>query len=191
VLERVDVLGHQDTLLIDRGRARFSECLVSGTVDFIFGAGSGWFDRCEIRSRARAAGQPDMGCIAAPSTPAEQPTGLLFDACRLTREAGVRDHSVSLGRPWRPTRTFPDGRYGDPDALGMAAFLDCWMDAHIAPEGWTSMAYTATGGGEKIPLQPEAARFFEHANIGPGAQGTRRATMLSRAMIEAMRTARP
>jgi pectinesterase len=193
MFERVDLIGHQDTLLVNRGRARFGDCLVSGTIDFIFGAGSGWFHGCEIRSRARgmpgATGQPDPGCIAAPSTPRSQPIGLVFDACRLTREPGVGDRSVSLGRPWRPTTTFPDGRYGDPDALGMAAFIACRMDAHIAPEGWTAMSYNGRGATGRIALQPEEARFFEYANNGPGALGARRGHILARAAADRMRAA--
>jgi pectinesterase len=69
--------------------------------------------------------------------------------------------SVYLGRPWRPSSAFPDGRYGDPRYVGMAAFLDCWMDDHIAPAGWTEMWYTGKDGNPRTMLQPEDARFSQ------------------------------
>ena len=47
-------------------------------------------------------------------------------------------------------------------------FLRCWMDAHIRPDGWTSMGFTDPQG-EKRQFQPGEARLFEFASRGPGA----------------------
>lgn len=168
-LEQVDIHSHQDSLFTDAGSSRFSDCLVTGSYDFIFGAGSALFERCEIRSRLRPDPEQVTGYVAAPSTLAERTVGLLFHRCRLTREAGVIDDSVFLGRPWRPSKRFDDGRYGDPMAVGMAAYLDCWMDAHIAPAGWTEMWFTDRTGNTRHMLQPEEARFSEYRSGGPGA----------------------
>ena len=77
-------------------------------------------------------------------------------------------HTVALGRPWRHTKTFADGRYGDPDAVPHAAFLHCWMDDHIVEEGWYPMHYNAKDGTRQM-LQPEEARLFEFDSRGPGA----------------------
>jgi pectinesterase len=92
----------------------------------------------------------------------------VFDRCRLLREARVPDASVALGRPWRPTRTFEDGRYGDPAVRGHAAFMSCWMDAHVAREGWDEMAYTARDG-QRLMFAPGDARLSEFDSRGPGA----------------------
>ena len=73
-----------------------------------------------------------------------------------------------MGRPWRPTTSFPDGRYGNPAAVGQAAFLRCWMDAHIDPRGWDPMAYNGPDGTRRL-LTPGEARFGEYASRGPGA----------------------
>jgi pectinesterase len=173
ILRDADVLGRQDTLFTDSGTALFDRCLITGTVDFIFGGGRTLLRDCEIQSRRRPAAQPQGGCIAAPSTKADQEAGLIFDRCRLTAEPGIPDGAVFLGRSWRPTRSFPDGRYGDPQALGMAAYVDCFMGPHIAPTGWTEMSYNDKHG-ERVALQPETARFYEAGNTGPGARGVRR-----------------
>ena len=76
--------------------------------------------------------------------------------------------SVALGRAWRPTRDFPDGRYGDPGVVGAAYFLDCWIDAHVGEPAWDPMAYTARDGS-RVMLEPRDARFGEWRSRGPGA----------------------
>jgi len=163
----VHLTGHQDTLFVNAGRSLFRDCTIEGSVDFIFGAGRAVFERCEIVSRLRP-GQDFNGYIAAPDTNRFQPYGLLFVDCRLTKETGVAPHSVALGRAWRRTATFADGKYGDPDAVGAAVFLRCWMDDHIAAEGWYPMGYNAKGG-VRSQLSPEDARLYEFDSRGPGA----------------------
>jgi pectinesterase len=165
--EDVALTGWQDTLFADAGRSLFQRCLISGCVDFIYGAGRAVFDRCEIRARTRP-GKDFHGFIAAPDTDRHQRFGLVFLDCRLTRDADMPDHSMALGRPWRHTMTFADGRYGNPDAVGQAAFVRCWMDRHIVPEGWYPMHYNLRGGRRSM-LEPEDARLFEYASQGPGA----------------------
>jgi pectinesterase len=76
-------LGWQDTVRLDHGRSWFRNCLVQGNVDFIYGSGSAFFDRCEIHCVGD-------GCITAASTPAERPFGFVFDRCRVTAEPTVR-----------------------------------------------------------------------------------------------------
>ncbi len=168
VVERVAIRGHQDTLFVDAGVSHFRDCRISGSVDFVFGAGEAHFERCDLISRFRP-DKPRQGYIAVPSTSRRQDVGLVFRECRLLREPAVPDASVALGRPWRPSRTFPDGKYGDPDAVGMAAFIDCWMDAHIDPAGWDAMNYTARDGS-RVEFKPSEARFSERGSRGPGAR---------------------
>jgi len=167
LLEQVDLVGHQDTLFVDAGRSRFRDCRISGSVDFVFGAGTALLHRCDVHSRFRP-GKERQGYVAAPSTSLTRPQGLCFIDCTLSRDADIPDRSVALGRAWRPTKVFPDGSRGDPDAVGAALFMRCRMDAHIAAEGWDPMAYSA-GDGSRVMLEPRDARFFEFANHGPGA----------------------
>lgn len=173
-LHAVTISGHQDTLLTDAGHCAFDDCRIAGSVDFIFGAGTAWFDHCEIVSRLRRAQNlVRQGIIAAPSTLLARPFGLVFDHCRLTAEPGIAAASVSLGRPWRPTTDFSDGRYGNPAAVGHAAFMHCWMGAHVDPRGWEHMSYRDKHG-TMIFLEPEQARFHEYGSRGPGASSSRR-----------------
>jgi pectinesterase len=169
-VDHVDIAGYQDTLFANAGRSLFRDCRVSGTVDFVFGAGRAVLDGCEIVSRYRP-GRAKQGYVAAPSTPASQEYGLTFMHCRLTREKELPASSVSLGRAWRPTRAFADGNYGDPNAVGLAVYLSCWMDEHIEAQGWDAMQYNARDG-TRVWLKPEDARFFEYDSRGPGARSS-------------------
>lgn len=187
LVEDADIIGHQDTLFTDAGRSLFRQCRISGSVDFIFGAGQAAFERCDIVSRFRP-GKARQGYVAAPSTPATQAQGLSFLDCRLQREPEVPDRSVALGRAWRPTRNFNDGAYGDPGVLGKAVFVSCWMDAHIGGPAWEPMNYTAPGGA-RVPLLPGAARFYEYRSRGPGAAIEQDRRQLSAAEAAACRTA--
>ena len=166
--EHVTFLGHQDTLFIDRGRADFWCCAIFGSVDFIFGGGAAWFEQSLIVSRYRPGQQRNHGYLSAPATSVDLPFGFVFKNCRLDREAQVPDGAVVLGRPWRPTRQFADGVYGDPKAVGSSYYVDCWMGAHISADGWDEMGYTAPDGQRQM-LQPSDARFGESGSAGPGA----------------------
>lgn len=157
-VEHCRLEGYQDTLYI-QPRARIAGCRIVGGVDFIFGGGAVWFDRCRIVTRF-VPNADNLGYIAAPSTPEAQEFGLVFSRCRIERERGVPDRSVWLGRPWRAG--------GNMSLLGQAAFLRCWMDAHIRREGWTWMGYKGPEGDQRR-LTPEEARMVEYGSSGPGA----------------------
>ena len=105
-------LGWQDTMLLNRGRQYFENCDIAGHVDFIFGAATAWFEKCQINCRRE-------GYIAAASTPEDQPFGFIFSHCKITGEPGVKTY---LGRPWR--------------IYASTIFLNCDMSAVVRPEGW-------------------------------------------------------
>ena len=159
VIRDCDLTGYQDTFYLREGRALVENCRISGGTDFIFGGAAALFRRCRIVSRL-VPGAPIQGYVPAPSTPARQEAGLVFDRCRLEREPGVPDDSVFLGRPWRAG--------GNMELTGMAAFVGCWMDRHIRPEGWTAMHFRAPNGPEGW-LTPQQARLYEQGSRGPGA----------------------
>ena len=100
-------------------RQKFTDCLIEGTVDFIFGCGEALFENCEIRSLADAR---DIGYAAAPAHGPEQAEGFHFLNCRFTAEEGVSPGSIYLARPWRD--------------YGLCVFQDCAYGDHISPLGF-------------------------------------------------------
>lgn len=171
-LSHVTLNGYQDTLFVHGNRAYFYQSTISGNVDFIFGQGTVVFDQSTIISRPRNSNFAEgeiHSFITAPSTNIGREYGLTFLDCTLTREQGVPDKSITLGRPWHPTTHFPDGRYADPDAIGKAVFIRTFMESHINAQGWSSMPGTARDGTKSRIFTPEESRFFEYQSTGPGA----------------------
>lgn len=119
---------------------RFSDCLIEGTVDFIFGCGEAAFDRCEIRSLADARG---TGYAAAPAHELRQTRGFRFRDCRFTAAEGVAPGSIYLARPWRD--------------YGLCEFEGCTYGAHISPLGFDR--WNDTG-------RDKTARFYERPQAG-------------------------
>ncbi len=165
--ENVTVSGYQDTLFVDAGRSYFNNVRVNGHVDFIFGGGQAVFENAVIESRHRPGKNP-TGYVIAPSTHISQPFGFLFLNCRLVRfGAAVPAGSVKLGRPWHPG--------GNPAVNGAAVFHRCFMDDHVAADGYAKIS-GVSANGERLwfDLEPDS-RMFEYQSSGPGAlQGPRR-----------------
>jgi len=109
---KVRFLGWQDTILVNRGRHYFEDCYIEGSVDFIFGAATAWFERCHIHALKD-------GYLTAASTPQGTPHGYVFSHCKITGGAGVKTY---LGRPWRN--------------FAKVVFLHTEMSANVRLEGW-------------------------------------------------------
>lgn len=106
-------IGWQDTILANRGRQYFENCIIEGAVDFIFGGATSYFERCEIRVTG-------PGFITAASTPEFQAHGFVFANCRITsKNPDIRTY---LGRPWRD--------------YAKTVFLNTEMSEVVSPEGW-------------------------------------------------------
>jgi len=110
------MVGNQDVLLLATGGSRqyYQDCYIEGTTDFIFGASTGVFDHCVIKSKKNS-------FVTAASTPAGQAYGLVFLDCKLTADTTLAK-KVYLGRPWRPQ--------------AQVVYLRCELGGHIAPAGW-------------------------------------------------------
>ena len=106
------LLGHQDTVFLNRGRHYFVGCIVEGTIDFVFGGATAWFESCDVRGLASS-------YLTAASTPPEAAYGFVFHRCRVTVAAGERAY---LGRPWRDHAA--------------TLFLQSELGTGIRPEGW-------------------------------------------------------
>ena len=115
---------YQDTLFADGINNVFSNCIIYGNVDFIFGKAYAVFSECKIISLAE-------GIIAAPSTLAESNLGLVFYKCEFKCSENVKSGTVYLARPWHPG--------GKPGVCSSLTAIFCHFDKHIKEEKWTSM----------------------------------------------------
>ena len=106
------IVGWQDTLYANGGRQFYEDCFIAGSVDYIFGGATAWFEKCELHSRGN-------GQITAASTPAELPYGYVFSNCVISAEPGLK---IGLGRTWRPAAS--------------VAFLNTQMPDAVAAVGW-------------------------------------------------------
>lgn len=79
-------------------RQFYHRCVIEGTVDFIFGGATAYFDQCLIKSKTRGS-KDKFGYITAACTPEDQHHGYVFHDCFIISEENTG--SVYLGRPWR------------------------------------------------------------------------------------------
>jgi len=155
---------YQDTLYVSAGSSYFESVEIWGTVDYVFGGGTALCNQCQLVSRWRNDLQDDSpwGYVCAPSTMLDQPFGLVFYRCQLTKESPkVPERSYKLGRPWHPTTTFEDGSYAHPLAIGHCAFIECEINNHIG--GWDKMHGKDKDGSTKY-FYPQDSRFHTYNN---------------------------
>ena len=140
VLDRVEVHSFQDTMRL-QGRVFLSHSLISGTVDFVWGAGAVYHWRNEYRSRASTPQREADGSFVLQVRNAAHERGHVLRQCRFTRESGVGDGSVRIART--DARAFPHSE---------VVLIDCEVDRHIdrsafliTPEPVGSVRFAATG----------------------------------------------
>ena len=109
-------LGDQDTVYLVKPNSRqyFYNCYIEGTVDYIFGAATAFFENCELQNKGK-------GYITAASTLQETTYGYVFYNCVVK---GEEANSHYLGRPWRP--------------YAKVIFINTKMDHSINQEGWNN-----------------------------------------------------
>ncbi|UQZ32623.1 pectin methylesterase [Paenibacillus sp. PK3_47] len=145
-------------------RQLYIRCCIEGTVDFIFGGATAYFDHCEIRSLRNDKGSRSY--ITAASTPEGQNYGYIFNECYLTAEDGVT--GVYLGRPWR--------------GYARTELVNCKLGRHIEPQGWdnwgnpaneetvTYAEYGIPGGDELRKLRVSWAVLPEEGTEAPAKE---------------------
>ncbi len=143
--KNVRFLGNQDTLLLYNGPFYLTNCRIEGTTDFMYGNATAWFENCEIYSRSGE-------YLTASNCDIAVPYGFVYNNCQLTRAGTLSDNSVYLGRPWAD--------------YASVTYLNCWMDAHIKPEGWHDWGH---------PERRQTCRYSEYNSFGPGGDMSNRA----------------
>ena len=131
-------------------RQTYRRCVIKGDVDFIYGGAAAWFEDCDIVCVRRGEDREPSGFATAASTPEGQKYGYVFRSCRFTGE-DVPDASFYLGRPWRE--------------FARTILLDCYIGAHIKPEGWDNWAK---------PNFMQTGLYAEHGCTGPGSDTAKR-----------------
>lgn len=118
----------------------YSNCLIIGDVDFIFGSATALFYKCEIHSLNNSYNkfEPNGYCCA-PSHSIDNKFGYLFYKCNFSCDEGAS--RVYLARPWRD--------------YGNAAFIDSIYGSHIVPEGFHNWNGTN---------RDKTARFYEYSD---------------------------
>lgn len=140
-----DLIARYDGFLRDelrakgKGRQVYRNCLIEGSVDYIFGCADALFENCEIRNVFDGR---TGGFIAAPAHALEQEKGFLFRNCRLTKGENVAPGSIYLARPWRD--------------FGLCRFENCEYDDHIHPDGFDKWNDTE---------RDKTARFYEEPAV--------------------------
>jgi pectinesterase len=144
-----NLLGYQDTYYTwggrGAGRIYMKNCLIQGTVDFIFGRDIVVFDSCTIHEIRNG------GTLTAGSTDATSLFGYVFRNCTIKADSigydSVAITSFDLGRPWQSSpRT---------------VFMQCYEPANLDPAGW--LAWNVT-----------PALYAEYKCFGPGSNSSKR-----------------
>ncbi|CAN0901214.1 Probable pectinesterase/pectinesterase inhibitor 13 [Linum grandiflorum] len=141
--------GYQDTLYAQNHRHFYKSCVISGTIDFIFGDAAAVFQNCLILLRKPMDDQQNT-ITAQGRMDKYQSTGFVLQNCRIEADKDLtgpaKDKVKSyLGRPWRDySRT-----------VVMESTLDL-----IQPEGW--LAWEGEKGLKTL-------YYAEYGNKGPDA----------------------
>ncbi|PON78277.1 Pectin lyase fold/virulence factor [Trema orientale] len=151
-----DMLAYQDTLYVHSNRQFYINCLVAGTVDFIFGNGGAVLQNCDIHARKPNSGQKNMVTAQGRVDP-NQNTGIVIHKSRIgsTSDLGPVKSSFPtyLGRPWK--------------AYSRTVILKTDISDVIVPAGW----HEWDGSFALNTLV-----YREYQNTGAGSDTSRRVT---------------
>ncbi|XP_042386725.1 pectinesterase-like [Zingiber officinale] len=141
--------GYQDTLYAHTHRQFYRNCVISGTVDFIFGDSAAVLQNCLIIVRRGMDGQQNT-VTAHGRKEARSNTGLVIQNCRIVPEKRLFPDRLRipsfLGRPWK--------------AYSRTVVMESTVGDLIRPEGW--MPWDGN-------LYLDTLYYAEYGNRGPGA----------------------
>ena len=149
--------GYQDTLYALANRQFYTSCIISGTVDFIFGNAIAVFQRCKISGRRPMPKQKNTFTAQGRSVAAD-PSGFSFHLCTLEADEELSSTPFPVksyfGRPWR--------------AYSRTVWMQCSVSDVIDTPGW-------------LPWDPsnpytDTVYYGEYGNNGVGAGTSGRVT---------------
>lgn len=163
VVFRCAIIGYQDTLYAHSMRQFYRDCLIKGTVDFIFGDGVVVFQNCQILARKGLANQKNTITAQGRKEPT-QPSGfsiqfsnISVDPADLQMKNNTSNNSTNnstnflspptyLGRPWK--------------LYSRTIIMQSYISGLIQPQGWLEW------NGE---FALDTLYYGEYTNYGPGA----------------------
>ena len=149
VLFRCALRGYQDTLYAHSMRQFYRNCVITGTVDFIFGDGTVVFQNCQILARKGLPEQKNT-ITAQGRKEAAETTGFSIQFSNISGEpdllASLNSTQTFLGRPWK--------------AYSRTVIMQSYMSNVIKPQGWLEW-------NGNISL--DTLYYAEYQNYGPGA----------------------
>ena len=125
----------------------FYNCDISGTIDFIFGAGQAIFYKCNLISIKE---KRIESYVCAPANSLKDDFGYYFEQCNF-KSNGILNKDVYLARPWRD--------------YGKAIFSNCNYENHIKDEGfsdWSNVNRTETCRFYEFPLKKGRISFVRN-----------------------------
>ena len=131
VLDHCDFKSFQDTLRLD-GRVYVRECYIEGDVDFIWGAGTVYFDRCDIFA-------VHDGYLVQSRNGANQ-LGYVFADCKIDTAPNLERFVLARIDP---------GRYPH----SHVAFINCALGQFATPAGWIFDGPGAAASKENIRFE--------------------------------------
>lgn len=142
---------YQDTLYCHSFRQFYRNCIITGTVDFVFGNGNAVFQNCQLMAKKSTIPGQQNTYTAQGRTDPHQNTGLAFQDCSFDAtpdlKRSVAQYRSFLGRPWKK--------------YSVCVLLRPTIQAHVHPSGW--MPWNATSFGLWTSF------FAEYQGKGPGA----------------------
>ncbi|KAK2431039.1 pectinesterase [Trifolium repens] len=148
--------GHQDTLYVDLGLQFYRDCVISGTIDFIYGHSSTLIQNSKILLRKPLDRQSNVVVADATSKYSSFRTGIVLQNCSIIPDDDLKPYlhttKTYLARPW--------------DQFSTAVFLQNYIADFVDREGYMIWS-------KKQP-NIEHPYFAEFGNTGPGANATAR-----------------
>ncbi|KAL1542628.1 pectinesterase [Salvia divinorum] len=148
--------GSQDTLYDHKGLHYFNNCLIQGSVDFIFGYGTSLYENCYLNSVTKKV----ASVTAQKRSDSSIASGFSFKNCTVTGSG-----SIYLGRAW-----------GD---YSRVVFSYTFLDKIVLPQGWSDWGktsrdrkvyygeYKCSGGGANVTGRVTWARVLTDEEAMP------------------------
>ncbi|KAF8657786.1 hypothetical protein HU200_059946 [Digitaria exilis] len=180
----------QDTLYAHSKAQFYRNCVISGTIDFIFGDAAAVFQNCILVLRRPMDNQQNIA-TAQGRADAREATGFVLQKCEFQAETALRDPGKPpirnyLGRPWRECSRTVVMESEIPDFIDKAGYLPWNGDFALKTLWYAEYANTGPGantagrvtwpGYKKVIGKPDATKFtvenFLHAQPWIDPTGT-------------------